>query len=63
MTLKQWLRANKIPSYEFATQTKIARETMWRYSKGERIPPKKQMLRIYRATGGQVTPNDFYGVA
>ena len=63
MTLKKWLRLYKITSPEFALQTKIARESMWRYSEGQRIPPKKQMLRIYRATNGSVTPNDFYGVA
>lgn len=31
-----------------------------RYCRGERIPARDKMENIWRATGGAVTPNDFY---
>ena len=34
-----------------------------RYCKGETTPKRKTMRNIYEATDGQVTPNDFFGLA
>ncbi|WP_283771040.1 helix-turn-helix domain-containing protein [Roseococcus pinisoli] len=34
--------------------------TVHRYASGERIPRPEVMRRIVHATGGKVTPGDFY---
>jgi DNA-binding transcriptional regulator YdaS (Cro superfamily) len=37
--------------------------TVERYAKGMRMPDATMMPRIVEATGGEVTPNDFFGVS
>ena len=34
-----------------------------KWERGERVPQKDQMERIFRATNGAVTPNDFFDIA
>jgi DNA-binding transcriptional regulator YdaS (Cro superfamily) len=47
----------------FAKSIGVSAETVRRYLNGERIPDKKRMSRIALATHGQVTANDFFGLA
>ena len=62
MTLKDWLTAKCVSVSEFALQIGRKAETVRRYTTGERIPDKETMPLIVEHTGGEVTPNDFFGV-
>jgi|TARA_R110001592_G_scaffold28662_2_gene104871 hypothetical protein len=42
------------------TGYKFPQGTIAKYMLGQRIPRKKEMLLICRATNGKVQPNDFY---
>ena len=44
----------------FADRVQVDRTTILRYISGDRIPVKAVMQRIWDATGGKVTANDFY---
>lgn len=63
MTLNEWIRAR---SLSFATAARMLglcnSRAVWRYAKGGAIPRPALMTMIYRATAGEVTPNDFYGL-
>ncbi len=61
MTLRDFISDNKMTMAEFGRIAGIAnRQTVSRYVAG-RIPSDKEtMQRIYVATGGRVTANDFY---
>lgn len=63
MTLRDWLdrEEQKIP--QFAQVIGRTAETVRRYISGDRIPDKETMPLIVQATGGAVTPNDFFGIA
>jgi DNA-binding transcriptional regulator YdaS (Cro superfamily) len=62
MTLSEYLTTKNLSPGEFAKRLKCAEPTVNRYITGARIPEKQMMVRIVRATDGDVTPNDFYGV-
>jgi hypothetical protein len=62
MKLEAWLNKTGTPTEEFALRCDMGRSTMFRFKKGVRIPNRKQMSRIVAETGGEVTPNDFYGL-
>jgi hypothetical protein len=61
MKLADWLIANQVSDDDFAARIETSRQAVWRYKSG-RIPERETMVRIVRATGGLVQPNDFYGV-
>jgi transcriptional regulator with XRE-family HTH domain len=63
MTLRDYLDREGLTLAAFAKRigTDHAR-TVERYAKGLTIPDRQMMPRIVDATGGQVTPNDFFGV-
>ena len=45
---------------EIAEEIQVSPQTIHKYVKGERIPEPDIMQRIFTATNGQVTANDFY---
>ena len=65
MTLKEYLKKENITQTEFiyriekATGDVMPQGTLAKYILGSRIPRKKEMNIIYRATKGKVQPNDF----
>lgn len=63
MKLDAWLNANSLTELEFAGKIGRSREAVRRYANGERIPDRDTMPIIARETAGQVTANDFFGIA
>lgn len=63
VTLQEYLTRADIDRIEFAARIGVSTETVRRYLTGDRIPDKERMLRIALATDGQVTANDFFGLA
>lgn len=61
--LKKYLKNNNITQKKFAELIGVDKMTLWRYVQGSRIPKPKIMQKIFELTNGQVTANDFYGVA
>lgn len=60
MKLTAWLTDSKVSDAEFASRIGVSRQALWRYRAGDRIPKRDVMERIKAATGGAVTPADFY---
>ena len=61
MQLNDFLKLNTIRIKDFAASVMLAATTVYKYVDGTRKPTKKEILqRIYAATSGQVTANDFY---
>lgn len=61
MNLSDWLKLNKVSLTEFARRARIERvQAVWKYAHGHAIPSRPNMMKIFEATSGQVTPNDFY---
>lgn len=64
MTLDEYLESNSISVADFAKKIGAkSRATVHRYlfkNGSSRIPNPRMMLKIMRATGGIVTPTDFY---
>jgi transcriptional regulator with XRE-family HTH domain len=56
----KYLKKNEISYTDFAASIGTGIATVRRYALGIRIPRPEIMERIRAATGGQVTPNDFY---
>jgi len=63
MTLKEWLAKQGMSNPEFGEQIGTSAETVRRYAVGIRIPEREAMQRIFEATDGEVTANDFHGQA
>lgn len=61
-TLKEWLAVRDMPIPRFASVIERTPEAVRRYVNGERIPDRETMPAIVRATAGEVTPNDFFGI-
>lgn len=57
MTLKEYLRKNRINPYEFALKINIPRVTMWRWLNGYK-PSRDNARRLEEVTKGQVTLNE-----
>ena len=57
MTLKEYLRKNRINPYEFASANDINRISMWRYLKGHK-PSRTVAQKIESITDGKVTVNE-----
>jgi len=60
MRLRQYLDEHQIGIPTFAEQIGVSIQAVHRYARGERIPTREVMSAIKLATGGKVTPNDFY---
>ena len=45
-----------------ARNIRIPQSTLAKWISGIRIPRKEEMITIFEITGGQVQPNDFYGI-
>lgn len=62
MKLDSFLALNAVKQNEFAEKIGENSVCVNRYCLGTRIPRPEVMRKIYVATNGAVTPNDFYGL-
>lgn len=62
MKLASWLASKEMTPAEFGRIIGLPQPTVHRYANGQRIPERDTMAKIVAATGGEVTPNDFYDV-
>lgn len=60
MKLDDWMKREGLNDAEFGLLIERPAQTVHRYRKGQRIPDRDTMPRIVRATGGEVTANDFF---
>lgn len=60
MKLRRYLDDQDIPVALFARRIGVSVQALYRYLHGDRLPQRKVMDRIIRATRGKVTPNDFF---
>lgn len=63
MTLQEFLKSNDLSYADFARSISTSAPAVRRYALNLRTPKPDIMSRIHTATGGEVTPNDFYEVA
>lgn len=63
MTLKQYLDNPDRTASLIAATAGVSVSTITRASEGITIPSRDLMQKIFDATEGAVTPNDFYGLA
>lgn len=61
MTLDDYLKSTDQTEDAFAKRISVSQPAVHRYRNG-RIPTPDVMQKIVDATGGQVTPNDFFGL-
>ncbi|GLK69210.1 helix-turn-helix domain-containing protein [Hansschlegelia plantiphila] len=61
MTLSGYLAKTGLSHSAFAALIGTSQAAVSRYVLGKRTPRPEHMARITEATGGQVTPNDFFG--
>jgi hypothetical protein len=62
MTFEEWIKREGLTYAAAADRIGAASATVARrYAKGLQIPNRDFMKRIYGATNGAVTANDFYG--
>ena len=62
MRLTDWLAEQERSPKTFAERIGTSEAAVRRYMCGSRIPIQGVMQRIFEATGGDVTPNDFYNL-
>jgi hypothetical protein len=60
MKLDQWLSENPGKAKGFHGRISVTKQALARYRNEERIPNHDPMIAIFRETGGEVQPNDFY---
>lgn len=60
MTLDSYLTERGITTAEFAKRIETSFEAVRRYRAGLRVPERGVMQKIVNATGGAVSPNDFF---
>lgn len=63
MKLDDWLKASGVTVENFAEDIGHKPQTVYRYILGHRLPKKETFRKIFLATGGKVTPNDFLDLA
>lgn len=63
MQLADYLTQHGISDAAFARSIGVERQAVWRYRLGVRFPEKPILLKIFEATEGAVTANDFAGIA
>lgn len=62
MQLSEYLKDAEKSQAEFARDIGEKPQTVGRYVAGKRKPEEDVMRKIFNATGGKVTANDFYGL-
>lgn len=62
MQLGDYLKKHQLTPQDFAPKIGVKVLAVYRYISGARIPTKPIMHRIFKVTGGQVTPNDIFGI-
>lgn len=60
MKLRTYLGIKGLSQRAFAKRLDVKPITVWRWCHGHRLPDRASMQRIFEATGGQVSANDFY---
>lgn len=60
MKLKDHLKLEGISYEDFADTIEVSVRSVYRYTNGEVIPLPDAMEKIYFATKGSVSPNDFF---
>jgi len=63
MQLSDYLRDRSISPHDFAKSIGVSKETVRRYLAGLRRPDFEKMRLIADVTDGEVTANDFFGIA
>jgi len=61
--LKTYLDRTGVSRVQFAAQIGVTPEAVRKYLGGDRIPTREVMERIAEVTNGEVTANDFFGIA
>lgn len=62
MNLDTYLHENRMTEAAFAALIGINQSAVHRLRKGGALPSKETMRAIHKATGGQVTAAEFYGL-
>lgn len=62
MQLGEYLKKHQLTPQDFAPLIGVKWAAVYRYISGARVPTKPIMHEIFKATGGQVTPNDIFGI-
>lgn len=62
MKLATYLENSELSDAAFARLIGVERQAVGRYKAGDRFPEKPILLKIYEATNGQVSANDFAGL-
>ena len=67
MKLATWLKQNQMTQQKFLEESNalgydFSIHAVVKWCSGRRIPRGPEMTAIYKVTGGNVTPNDFYGL-
>lgn len=62
MTLTQYLANNRLSLSDLAEQCGTSASTILRVKKGAVAPSQRVARALWDATGGQVSPNDLYGL-
>lgn len=60
MSLSNYLQNNKLSYEDFGSLIGATATTVYRYTKGLRVPKPAIMQAISKVTKGEVTANDFY---
>ena len=60
MTLKEYIKINKISQAKFARRCGVSRSAINHFIAGRRYPNPETMRRILLASNGEVKPNDFF---
>lgn len=63
MGLQEYLTATSTSRADFAQKIGVSVESVRRYLNEGRVPEPPVMCKIIEATGGDVTANDFFGLA
>jgi transcriptional regulator with XRE-family HTH domain len=63
MTLKDYLAREGNTATKLADEAGVSVSTITRAAEGATMPSRDLMGKIFKATDGAVTPNDFYGIA
>ncbi len=59
MKLAEWIEAKEISHQEFGDRIGKSQAAISRYASGKRMPDEDTLIKIFKETDGDVTPNDF----
>ncbi|WP_425360525.1 MULTISPECIES: hypothetical protein [unclassified Candidatus Tisiphia] len=63
MKLSIWMKVNNLQTGKVDKLFQVSSANIYKYLYEDSIPRPKVMERIFLATHGVVTPNDFYGIS